>query len=1177
MKRHRLAAAISLLTAADIAGAATPRAVNAQPVESAALSDARIADPNRLLLRAGLIDPTVERVDYARTGAAADVASGRYALVQFDAGDTDARARLEKRGYRIVGYVPNHAYVVELGGAALDALRTDARVRWAGWYQPGMKLDPALYADRLASLARAPHGGYDIVVYGFAGVAAEALAGAAAKIAGANILLVSAHETLPSVRVNIQQAQLPALIRAMTGVEGVAHVGHYLQPEPFNAASIPTIQGNSTSTSASGTGTVGTPTPLWDHGIFGSGQIVAVSDSGVDANEAWFVALNKGAGTVAAITPSSSPLPPAVGPLFPDNKIVGYWVQPGATANDNTATCPGGNPTGYHGTHVAGTLAGDAAGTFGATTYVASTPTAANHELADGMAPNAQILVQDIGNDTTGCLAGGALNAMLTQTVRGGAYVHNASWGFASGGAYGGNDVEADRGLRDNEDLLFVVAAGNSGSAAGTTGSPGNAKNTLTVAALGHAGSTSIAGFSSRGPTDDGRRKPDIAAPGVSIVSAAGDSSTTATIEAPVESTKQGTSMASPTIAGNAVLARQFFADGWYPRGVRTAADAYNPSGMAMKAVLLNGTNAISATNWNSNSHGWGRAWLDSNLWFATTLAGGNDARRLRLFERTNAAGLRSGETHEYRIEAVAAGQELRATLAWYDAPSTLAAALALTNNLDLEVVGPTGTSYLGNVFASGVSTAGGTADVRNTVEQVRFTAPAAGAYTFRVKGASVPGDAGGNGASAVRQGYALAVSGAFGLPNPAAFPAPVPTAATTVGDTAQIAFTAAAGAQGFQLYRANGTCATAGAGDFRLVATGAASPLVDTAVYGGYAYAYKLRGVSGDVEGDASACIDHVSTAACALAPTFDRNGVAVTDTQGANCHVALAWSAGASNCPAQSLAYRITRDTSLAFAAPTTLAANHPVPSYDDTSVAFGTPYYYRVEAVDAGGNASAPGPVLATSAIGPNGLAGDAYRDDAETAIYALTRHPWHVSAAQASTAGGRSYFAGTEGSTYPANVCAAITTPSLRVPSGATLSFKARYDLEFEWDGMVMEISTDGGTTWTDLPPDGGYPSSFRQTVDNNACGFPTTQGAFSGVSTAANNADPGNGTAAAVFKPFARSLSAYAGQTVKIRWRLSTDGASEYEGAYLDDISLGGTVVDRLFSDGFDSGGMPACH
>jgi hypothetical protein len=125
----------------------------------------------------------------------------------------------------------------------------------------------------------------------------------------------------------------------------------------------------------------------------------------------------------------------------------------------------------------------------------------------------------------------------------------------------------------------------------------------------------------------------------------------------------------------------------------------------------------------------------------------------------------------------------------------------------------------------------------------------------------------------------------------------------------------------------------------------------------------------------------------------------------------------------------------------------------------------------------------------------------------------------------------------------------------------LSFQAKYDLEFQWDGVVQEISTDGGTTWNDLPPTGGYPSSFAQTTSPpvNACGYVASHGAFNGVTTAASNADPNNGTATAVFKPFATSLASYVGQNVKIRWRFSSDPASGFSGFFLDQVQVSGAA------------------
>ena len=1177
MKRHRLAAAISLLIVAGAVSAQGTRLVVPQSVAPEQLTDARIADSRLLLTRAGMFDPTQEAVDYSATGAAPTTAIARYGVVQFVEGDTTARARLEKRGVQILGYVPNNAYIVRLDdNNSLASYGRDGKVRWSGLYQPGMKLDPLLYSANRGGLVEAPkRGGYDIEVFAFSGESANQLAEALLKVSGVDVSVINARDENPYVRVNVNASSLDALVRTATAQEGVAWVSWYRQPQLDNAAGIGVIQGNSTATATAGSGPVEAGrTPLWDHNIFGSNQIVAVSDSGVDANEAWFTTLDKGAGPVTAFPVPQNPVPPAAGTLAPTQKIIGYWVQPGATAYDNNAVCTTSG-TSFHGTHTSGTVVGDAAGTFGATTYLAATPTAANHELADGMAPNAQLLFLDIGNDTSGCLSITDLIGTIKQGYAGGARIHSASWGAPSAGVYSGNDFEADFALASSaEDMIFVVSAGNEGSGATTTGSPGNGKNVITVGALAHAGSLTVASYSSRGPTADGRRKPDVMAPGSSTVSASGDASTNGTAEAPVTKPLSGTSMSAPTIAGNAALLRQYFADGFYPRGTATAADKYNPSGMAMKAVILNGTNPISATAFGSGNYGWGRMWLDSNLWFANTLTGGDDNRRLRLWERTQAAGLATGQQHEYTVANVGAGQELRATLTWYDVEAQQGSVLSIVNNLDLEVIGPGGT-YLGNVLTSGVSTTGGTADTRNTVEQVRLVAPTAGSYTFRVKGQSIPG---GSRPNSNRQGYALAVSGAFGLPAGAAFAAPTATAAVNSGNQVDVSFSAAAGAQGFQLYRANGTCATANAGDFRLVGTGAASPLSDTTPRNGQSYAYKVRGVAGDVEGDASNCVDVTATAACTLQPEFQHESLVVNSTQGTTCKIGMGWAAAPANCAtASGVSYKVERDSTPYFTAPTTLAPAYAGITYDDFSALFAKPYFYRVTATDSLGNSAPPSIVANGTAIGPAGVRGDSYRDDGDNNIYVNLEAPWRVTNTAAS-AGTLSYHSGYDNVTYPGNTCAALTTPNLLVQAGAVLRFKAKYDLEYQWDGMVMEISTDNGTTWSDLAPDGGYPDTLAQTQTPpiNACGYAATHGAFTGVTTAASNNNSGNGTATAVFKPFTRDLTAYVGQSVRIRWRLSSDGGAEYSGAFIDEVDLSGNALDRVFFDGFEGGAQFTC-
>jgi Subtilase family len=660
------------------------------------------------------------------------------------------------------------------------------------------------------------------------------------------------------------------------------------------------------------------------------------------------------------------------------------------------------------------------------------------------------------------------------------------------------------------------------------------------------------------------------------VISASGDATTNATPEAPLSKSLSGTSMAAPTIAGNAALMRQFFTDGFYPRGSKTAADTLNPSGMVMKAVLLNSTNPFIDTNFGGNDFGWGRAYLDSNLWFASTLTGGNDTRRLRLFERTNATGLQTGEVTEYTISNVQAGQELRATLTWYDVEGALGAALSLVNNLDLEVVDPSSAVFKGNVFTAGVSTTGGTADSKNTVEQVRIKVPAAGSYTFRVKAINIPGNGRINTA---RQGYGLAVSAAFALPDPTPFPAP------TISGIAEdnfagikVAFSATAGAQGFQLYRANGTCAMAVPGDFRLVATGAASPLNDDRSQGGYTYAYKVRGIQNDVEGAASNCVDVVSNDSCTLQPAFSEASIQ-RDQQNATCGIGLNWSPASALCPAASgITYTVYRDTNPYLTGAVILASGVTGTSITDTAITSGQPYYYGIKATDGVGNQSFRTRTINATALGPDGADGTTFLDDVDTHSYMELQGDWRITNTAAS-AGTFSYHNAGDGQTYNSNNCSTMITPPILVQSGASLSFKARYDMEFQWDGIVMEISTDGGTIWNDLPPTGGYPSTFAQTGSppGNVCGYAASHGAFNGVTTATSNADPGNGTAVAVFKPFSANLASFAGQTVKIRWRFSSDSGAEFNGAYIDEISLGGTITDRIFSDAFESSASLICH
>jgi serine protease AprX len=103
--------------------------------------------------------------------------------------------------------------------------------------------------------------------------------------------------------------------------------------------------------------------------------------------------------------------------------------------------------------------------------------------------------------------------------------------------------------------IIVCIAAGNDGPNSYTVGSPGCAPNVLTIGACDNA--DRIAAFSSRGPTADGRVKPDILFPGVNIVAARAKGTAMGTVLDDYYTSASGTSMATPHAAGVAALLLQ--------------------------------------------------------------------------------------------------------------------------------------------------------------------------------------------------------------------------------------------------------------------------------------------------------------------------------------------------------------------------------------------------------------------------------------------------------------------------------------------------------------------------------------------------------------------------------------------------------------------------------------------
>ncbi|MGH2830449.1 MAG: S8 family serine peptidase, partial [Actinomycetota bacterium] len=210
----------------------------------------------------------------------------------------------------------------------------------------------------------------------------------------------------------------------------------------------------------------------------------------------------------------------------------------------------GGQPNPYddngHGTHVAGTAAGSRL--FNDPTHGFFTE--------EGVAPRAQILVSKFLNSGGGGSWANGINS-LQWSFDNGADITSNSWGGGcSTSPPGDNGVAVTATVRQLTDLgmLSVVAAGTSGG--GGVLCPGRGESALTIGAVDQ--NRVIAGFSSRGPCSDpdtgtpSRICPDVVAKGVNV-----RSSWPRPAAPSGYNTISGTSMATPHVAGAAVLAEQ--------------------------------------------------------------------------------------------------------------------------------------------------------------------------------------------------------------------------------------------------------------------------------------------------------------------------------------------------------------------------------------------------------------------------------------------------------------------------------------------------------------------------------------------------------------------------------------------------------------------------------------------
>ena len=273
-------------------------------------------------------------------------------------------------------------------------------------------------------------------------------------------------------------------------------------------------------------------------------------------------------------------------------------------------------------------------------------------------------------------------------------------------------------------------------------------------------GEDTMADFSSRGPCEDGRIKPDVVAPGTWIASAA---SSYALDEAAIAWTPiddyyvymGGTSMAGPHAAGAAAVFVQYY------KSLHTNAI---PSPALVKAALINSANELDELNGGpgpipNNDEGWGRITL-TNIIVTNFLAA---PRYYEFVDQTTL--LTNGQVFTHHTLVENSDEPLKITLAYTDAAAFPGALPALVNDLDLEVIGPDGTLYRGNQFAGNDSFPNAPSpDTLNNVEAVHLSEPLPGDYLVRVRARHVVEDVHLN-TAAIEQDFALVVSGDLARP----------------------------------------------------------------------------------------------------------------------------------------------------------------------------------------------------------------------------------------------------------------------------------------------------------------------------------------------------------------------------------------------------------------------------
>ncbi len=582
---------------------------------------------------------------------------GTHVLIQFSRPITDdERDALARDGIALLSYVPNYAYTARIDRVPSASTLTDYEVRYLNSIEPRLKISPLLTSNLIAQAAITDDQRLRLTVILHAGQDRAAVGSRLGTDAAVEI--VAEEPTINALEVIAD----PSRIDAIAGFDEVV----WVEPSIFIRE---------------------------EHNAGARGQL------GVNTLQ---------------IAPYN---------LDGDGVTIGEWDGGNAleSHNDFGGRVIRADFAGIsdHATHVAGTVIGD--GSLSGGTH-------------RGMAPAGRLITYLWWGSGSEALS--EYTAVVNSwngrvaTNSWGYGVNNPTTGSCEGllGNYYSVSATLDNIVRGaaGEPIPIMWSAGNQrggssqycgsiGYSYGTVTPPGTSKNTITVGAI-NSNNNSMTGFSSWGPTDDGRIKPDVVGPGCQTGSDWGITSTSASGGYTV---KCGTSMSTPAVAGVVMLMRQ--------QWDATFGGTILPS--TIKGILINSAKDFGNTG---PDYAYGHGAVDAVAAIDKLTAGATSYLE---------DSISTGQSKAFTITVPSGTSKLRVSLVWDDPGGSGIGGQTLINDLDLRLVEPSSTEHFPYVLdpanPSFAATRG--VDRINNVESAEVTNPAPGIWQAVVEGFNIP------------------------------------------------------------------------------------------------------------------------------------------------------------------------------------------------------------------------------------------------------------------------------------------------------------------------------------------------------------------------------------------------------------------------------------------------------